>query len=62
MGNCQDSDHHSELGVELRFPRESSRALGVKATVDNNTHVGGIEVAMLKEMVAQRVLGVSQPL
>lgn len=62
MGNCQDSDHCSELGVELRLPRESSRASGVKATVDNNTHVGDIEVAMLKEMVAQRVLGVSQPL
>lgn len=62
MGNCQDSDHHSELGVELRLPRESSKTSGVKATVYNNTHVGGIEEATLKEMVAQRVLGVSQPL
>lgn len=62
MGNYQDSDQHRELVVELRLPRESSRASGVKATLYNNTHVGGIEVAMLKEMVAQRVLGVSQPL
>lgn len=50
MGNCQDSDHHSELGVELRLPRQSSRTSGVKATVYNNTHVGGIEEATLKEM------------
>lgn len=62
MGNCQDSDHHSELVAELRLPRESSRASGVKATVYNNTHVSGIEVATLKEMVAQRFLGVSQSL
>lgn len=62
MGNCKDSNHHSELVVELRLPKESSRASGVKATVYNNTHVGGIEVTVLKEMVAQRFLGVSQPL
>lgn len=62
MGNCQDSDQHRELVVELRLPRESSSTSGAKAAVYNNTHVGGIEVAMLKEMVAQRVLGVSQPL